>query len=193
MNDGIPHGIALTFLQLAGDSGAIGSVGIILLLFSIVLCVTWILLAIQRRRRSILLGFTAIILAACGYVGIDFIHVWMNLRMLTEGRAVREDCKTLFQRTEWTDEEYFKVMNHTEAGFPVSFARLGVRQAQICRGMGVYLVFREPNPLGIEHGWGIFHVPYGSAAPVIGRFPYTSCVRSSWHHDFYECRARNEM
>ena len=188
-----PHKGISGILQHAEFSGTIGKAGVCLFVLSFVLCAACLVLAIRHRRRFVLLGCGSIFMAICGYVCYDFMHIWLNFRIRPIVQAVREDCQKLMRPANGEEKNSLRRMIDSDAGFPQSFARLGVRQISIWPGEGVHLMFIEPNPLGIGSGWEFFFVPQNAPAPALYHAPGFEVIRQSWFDGFYEVMGTGEM
>ena len=170
----------LTFLRHVRDSGRIDGVGLSLLIFAAVLGLIWLILAICRRRRFVMLGCCTVILAACGYVCADWAHVSLNLRM-HDVQKVRDDCQLLMRNRPSLVEHPASPLFLSESELPSSLARLGAREARV-DPQGVAICLLKIGGWGSQ--WGVAYIPEGSPVPPR--------MRSTWYHNLYEYRSYAE-
>jgi hypothetical protein len=170
-----------TFLLRARDSGGIGGIGLLLLILSIVLGITWLVLFLRRRRRFVTLGCITIIFSVCGYVFSDWAHFSVYLR-IHDVQGLRNDCQVLMERREATSKgQYTELRLRSVTQLPLSFVRLGAERADV-----------TPNYVGIytmksslwKCNFGVVYIPDGS--------PVHETFRPLWYHNFYEFRPRGD-
>jgi hypothetical protein len=150
-----------------------------------ILLLTWVFLALRRRRLYPLLAATSIGLGLVGFVAIDWRHLSLNFSM-HDADSVRQECIRLIDHRQATLESENQELHLHGSEIPASLTRLGATFVRVTRSnVQISLIPLSPLTGG---AWGFLYDPT-RAYLTDGR---PDDVRATWYRDFYEFRVRGE-